>query len=100
MKLNYLASPNIDNKDLIIVDPMLATGKSLVKAINAIKKHGNPKNIFIAAIIASPEGIEYIKMELPDAELYICDVDEKLDANSYIVPGLGDAGDLAFGQKM
>lgn len=100
VKLNYLASPDINNKDLIIVDPMLATGMSLVKAIDAIKMHGEPSKIFIAAIIASPEGIEYIKNKLPKAELYICDVDEKLDNNSYIVPGLGDAGDLAFGQKI
>lgn len=100
VKLNYLASPELTNKDLIVVDPMLATGGSLVKAIQAIKDHGEPARIFIVAIIASPEGIEYIQKELPNAKLYMCDVDEKLDENAYIVPGLGDAGDLAYGPKM
>lgn len=100
IKLNYLASPSLENRELIIVDPMLATGCSLVKAIQAIKNHGEPKRIFIVAIIASPEGLKYVQDELPNAKLYICDVDEKLDENSYIVPGLGDAGDLAYGSKL
>jgi len=100
VKLNYLATPSLDNKDLIIVDPMLATGKSLVKAIDAIQKHGKPNRVFIAAIIASKTGVEYLQQKLPNAELFICDVDDILDHNSYIVPGLGDAGDLAFGQKL
>ena len=100
VKLNYLASPNLEGKELIIVDPMLATGGSLVKAIHAIKKYGEPKRLFIVAIIASPEGLAFVKNELPNANLYICDIDEKLDENAYIVPGLGDAGDLAYGEKL
>ena len=100
VKLNYLASPSLQDKELIIVDPMLATGGSLVKAIEAIKSHGEPKRIFIVAIIASPEGLKYVQEQLPHANLYICDVDEKLDENAYIVPGLGDAGDLAYGSKL
>lgn len=100
IKLNYLASPSLKDRELIIVDPMLATGGSLVKAIQAIKSHGEPKRIFIVAIIASPEGLKYVQEQLPNAKLYICDIDEKLDKNSYIVPGLGDAGDLAYGSKL
>lgn len=100
VKLNYFTSPELHDKNLIIVDPMLATGKSLVKAIHAIHDHGTPRKIFVAAIIASPEGVAYLKKELPNVSLYLCDLDDKLDANSYIVPGLGDAGDLAYGKKI
>lgn len=100
VKLNYFASPDLHDKNLIMVDPMLATGKSLVKAIHAIHDHGTPRKIFVAAIIASPEGVEFLKKELPDVSLYLCDLDEKLDTNFYIVPGLGDAGDLAYGKKI
>lgn len=100
VELSYVASPDLSQRDLIIVDPMLATGQSLVKAVNAVKKFGKPNQIFVASVIGTETGINYIKSQIPEVKLFICDVDEKLDENSYIVPGLGDAGDLAFGKKI
>ena len=99
--VEYFASPSIENKTLLLADPMLATGKSLVTVYEAIKKHGNPKEIHIAAVIASKEGINFIKDFFPEnTHLWIAAIDDKLNDKGYIVPGLGDAGDLAFGQKL
>ncbi len=99
--LNYLASCDLNEKTVIIVDPMLATGKSLVKAVEHLLKNGSPKSLHLAAVIAAPEGVSYLKENLTlNYELWVCALDEKLDNNSYIVPGLGDAGDLAFGTKL
>lgn len=101
IELKYFASPSIDNKVLILSDPMLASGLSIVSAIQAIEKQGVPSQIHIACVIASEQGVQFLKKELPDhAHLWIAAVDPHLDENSYIVPGLGDAGDLAFGQKL
>lgn len=98
--VEYFASPSIDNKILILIDPMLATGKSLVSVYEGILKYGKPKEIHIAVAIGSTEGVEYIKKYLPkETTLWIADIDEKLNDKGYIVPGLGDAGDLAFGSK-
>lgn len=99
--LDYLATPELNNKVVIIVDPMLATGKSIVKSIESILKNGKPKALHIATTIAAPEGVKYLKENLNTPyHLWSCALDEKLNEKYYIVPGLGDAGDLAFGQKL
>ena len=99
--LEYFASPEIKNKTLILADPMLATGQSLVAVYEAIKKHGTPKEIHIAAVIGSEEGIRFIEKYFPEnTNLWIAAIDDKLNSKGYIMPGLGDAGDLAFGEKL
>jgi len=101
INLGYHASPSLEGKTVILADPMLATGKSFIESISTILSHGTPKIIHITAVIASPEGIEYIRENVTvPYKLWIGAVDEKLNSKSYIVPGLGDAGDLAFGQKL
>ncbi|HSF55015.1 MAG TPA: uracil phosphoribosyltransferase [Algoriphagus sp.] len=101
INLGYHASPNIHGKTLILADPMLATGKSFFRSIETILTHGTPEIIHIAAVIASPEGIKYLqeRIKVP-FKLWIGAVDQSLNSQSYIVPGLGDAGDLAFGEKL
>ncbi len=99
--VEYFASPPIDNKTLILIDPMLATGRSLVSVYSALKQYGKPKKIHIVSVIGSLDGIDYIKNHFPvHTSLWIADIDRDLNEKGYIVPGLGDAGDLAFGQKM
>ncbi|MEO9571804.1 MAG: uracil phosphoribosyltransferase [Polaribacter sp.] len=99
--VEYFAAPSIENKTLLLADPMLATGQSLVAVLEAIKKYGNPKEIHIVAVIGSEEGIEFIKDKFPEnTHLWIAAIDKKLNDKGYIVPGLGDAGDLAFGTKL
>tara|TARA_B110001454_G_C12712114_1_gene431155 strand:- start:1889 stop:2542 length:654 start_codon:yes stop_codon:yes gene_type:complete len=99
--VEYFASPSIENKTLLLADPMLATGQSLVSVYEAIKKQGTPKEIHIVAVIASKEGIEFIKDKFPEnTHLWIAAIDSTLNSKGYIVPGLGDAGDLAFGTKL
>lgn len=101
INLGYHASPNLEGKTLILTDPMLASGRSFIRSIQSILTHGKPEIIHIAAIIASPEGIQFIKdhIKVP-YKLWIGAVDQSLNDHSYIVPGLGDAGDLAFGEKL
>lgn len=100
IRVEYLASPMIDNKTLIISDPMLATGSSMVMVYKALMKQGKPSQVFIVSAIAAPEAIEYIRTHLPSTvQIYVGAVDTELTAQSYIVPGLGDAGDLAYGVK-
>jgi uracil phosphoribosyltransferase len=89
---------DIEERDFIIVDPMLATGGSAVEAMNSLKKRG-AKNIKFMCLIAAPEGVEAIKEAHPDIDIYIAALDEKLNDHGYIVPGLGDAGDRLFGTK-
>lgn len=99
--VEYLASPSIDQKILILADPMLATGRSLVAVYETLKKLGDIKQIHIMAVVASVEGIELLKQKFPDnTHLWIATIDNKLDKKGYIVPGIGDAGDLAFGSKL
>lgn len=101
IEVEYFASPSIEGKTLILADPMLATGQSLVAVFEGIKKFGMPKEIHIACVIGSEKGVDYIKNYFPkNTKLWIATVDEKLNEKGYIVPGLGDAGDLAFGKKM
>ena len=100
--VEYLATPNLDGKTLIIVDPMLATGASIVNCLNGLVNEENiPTKIHIAAVIASKDGIEHIKKCLSnyDITLWIGNIDDELTSQAFIVPGLGDAGDLAFGPK-
>lgn len=99
ISMEYISTPDLDGKVLILCDPMLATGASMVKSLNALMEHGTPREIHIASVIASSAGLEYVSIAFPDATIWIGDEDEELTARSYIVPGLGDAGDLAFGRK-
>lgn len=99
--VEYFASPSIDGKTLLLADPMLATGQSLIAVHEAIKKYGSPKEIHIVSVIGSSEGVDFIKNHFPEnTHLWIADVDAKLNDKGYIIPGLGDAGDLAYGTKM
>jgi uracil phosphoribosyltransferase len=101
IQLEYLASPALDGKDLIICDPMLATGRSMVAAYKAMLKRGTPRHIHVVSVIGSAEGVEYVRKFMPpNTTIWIGDIDEELTAQAYIVPGLGDAGDLAFGEKI
>ncbi|MCG2431535.1 uracil phosphoribosyltransferase [Aequorivita xiaoshiensis] len=99
--VSYLASPSIEGKTLILVDPMLATGKTLENVLEALKNHGKPKQIHILSVIGAKPGIEYVEKIFPaDTHLWIAAVDDSLDSRGYIIPGLGDAGDLAYGEKL
>ena len=101
IKVEYFATPTLDGKTLIIADPMLATGKSMVTVYEAIKKYGLPKKIHIVSVIGSEFGVNFIKNHFPkNTELWIADIDKILDEKGYIVPGLGDAGDLSYGPKL
>ena len=99
--VEYFASPDIKNKTLLLADPMLASGQSLVAVYQAIKKNGQPKEIHIVSVIASQQGIDYVKKHFPEnTHLWIAAIDQELNEKGYIIPGLGDAGDLAFGPKL
>ena len=101
IEVEYFASPSLEGKTLILIDPMLATGSSMVAVYQALKKHGIPKKIHIISVIGSLQGVEYVDKHLPkDTELWISAIDDKLNDKGYIIPGLGDAGDLAFGAKL
>ncbi|TVT37946.1 uracil phosphoribosyltransferase [Hymenobacter setariae] len=100
VQLDYLTAPRLDERVLILADPMLASGKSLVQTYRAMLRFGTPRQVHIAAVIASPEGVAYVAREIPEATLWVAAVDEKLNEQAYIIPGLGDAGDLAFGSKL
>lgn len=101
IQIEYLSCPDINDKTLIITDPMLATGSSMVLAYEALLKRGNPKNVHIASVIASRQGVDYCRKHLPNnVSFWLGAVDEELTAHAYIVPGLGDAGDLAYGEKI
>ncbi len=98
--VEYLASPNLDNRILIISDPMLATGASMVAVYKALLKQGKPKRVIIVSAIATPDALEFVRKNLPDTtDIWVGAIDAELTAQSYIVPGLGDAGDLAYGEK-
>lgn len=101
ISIEYLSCPDLNNRILIVADPMLATGASLVQTIQAITKTQQPKEIHIAVAIASRQGIELVEKELgKNIPIWCGDIDEILNDKSYIIPGLGDAGDLAYGTKM
>ena len=97
----YIATPSVKGRTLIIVDPMLATGGSLVAAIEALSQAGKPKAIHVCCVIAAPEGIEVVKSALPeDATIWCAAIDEGMNEQKYIVPGFGDCGDLCYGEKL
>lgn len=99
--VNYFAAPSLTNKTLVLADPMLATGKTLENVLSALKEHGTPKQIHIISVIGSTGGMAYVANCFPkNTHLWIAAIDDKLSSKGYIVPGLGDAGDLALGEKL
>lgn len=97
----YLASPSIDGKTLLIIDPMIATGQSMITSLEVLKQRGTPKRIILVGLIASEQALAFLNEELDEnIELYVATVDPELDEHNYIVPGLGDAGDLCYGEKL
>lgn len=100
--MEYVACPDLTGKVLILCDPMMATGSSMILTINALLAKGKPKHIHVVSIIASRDGVEYFKANAPgdNYTLWCGVIDEELTAKSYIVPGLGDAGDLGYGSKL
>jgi uracil phosphoribosyltransferase len=100
ISLDYISCPEMENRVVIISDPMLATGASLVKTLQFIRDAGNPSEIHIACALACTVGIEYVLRAEPSAVIWCGDIDDELTAKGYIVPGLGDAGDLAYGVKV
>jgi uracil phosphoribosyltransferase len=102
IKIEYMSSPDLEGKTVILCDPMLASGSSMVLAMEALLSKGKPKHIHVVVTIASSEGIQYFKENLPfrNCTLWLGAQDKEMTAQSYIVPGLGDAGDLAFGEKI
>ena len=101
IKIEYMSSPSLDGQTVVLCDPMLASGNSMVLAMKALLSKGKPKHIHIVAIITSTEGIQYLKENTPfrNCTLWLGAQDAEMTSQSYIVPGLGDAGDLAFGEK-
>jgi uracil phosphoribosyltransferase len=99
ISLEYLASPSLEDKTLILCDPMLATGASLVKTIEYLKREGQVSEIHVACVIACTEGIDFLRRHEPQVKIWCGAIDEELTAKGYIVPGLGDAGDLSYGEK-
>ncbi len=100
IKMEYIAAPVLTEKTLILLDPMIATGKSITLTYRSIvEEYGQPDQVFIAGVIGSEEGVEYVLRNISKAQIYLAGLDHELTAKSYIVPGLGDAGDLAFGPK-
>ena len=100
ISLDYISCPELENRVVIISDPMLATGSSLVKTIQYLREEGHPREIHVVAAIACSVGIEYVQRSEPHVKIWCGAIDEELTAKGYIVPGLGDAGDLAFGTKV
>ncbi len=96
----YVTCPELDNRVLILADPMLATGASLVEALRELRTYGKPSAIHVVCAISSKLGLELVTREFPEAHIWTADIDEELTAKGYIVPGLGDAGDLSYGSKM
>jgi uracil phosphoribosyltransferase len=101
IRVDYQAAPDLKDKTLILVDPMLATGQSIEAVFNKLQQEFQPKSIHIAVVIAAPEGVEYLKKNIHvPFDLWVADLDDCLNDKKYIVPGLGDAGDLAYGTKL
>jgi uracil phosphoribosyltransferase len=100
ISLDYVSCPEIENRTVILSDPMLATGSSLVKTIQYLREEGKPKEIHVVVAIACTVGIEFVQRAEPNVKIWCAAIDDELTAKSYIVPGLGDAGDLAFGEKI
>lgn len=97
--IGYASCPRLDGRPLIIADTMIATGTTIVDAYHKLLEYGLPSQVFLASVIISQPAIDYIERHIPDLTLYTMAIDEKLDERSFIVPGLGDAGDIAYGEK-
>lgn len=101
IKVEYQAAPSFEGKHLLLIDPMLATGHSMVAVYNKLLQEETPKEIHICVVIAAPEGVAYLEEHLPDhVHLWVATLDDALNEDRYIIPGIGDAGDLAFGEKL
>lgn len=100
IKQDYLTCPSIEGRPLIVADPMLATGASLIEALKDLLTHGTPTQLHIVAAIASEQGIETLSQAYPDAHIWVGAIDPLLTSKGYISPGLGDAGDLSYGEKL
>ncbi|MFI5138195.1 MAG: uracil phosphoribosyltransferase [Sphingobacteriales bacterium] len=100
INIDHISTPDLDGKTLIMCDTMLATGQSMVKVCKELIAQFDIKELHIAVIIASAEGVEHVRANLPKASLWLCAIDEEMTSKAYIVPGLGDAGNLAFGEKI
>jgi uracil phosphoribosyltransferase len=100
VEVEYLASPDLEGKTVILCDPMLATGSSMVLGYKALLDRGTPRNVHVATVIASEQGIRFVQENMPDnTNIWVGAIDKELTSRAYIVPGLGDAGDLAYGSK-
>lgn len=100
IQMEYVSTPDMNGREVIIADPMLATGSSMVLTCKELMSRSDIKTMHIVSVIASAEGLEYVHRNLPKANIWIAAVDDELTTKSYIVPGLGDAGDLSFGEKI
>lgn len=102
IQIEYVSCPDLEKRVLVLSDPMLATGQSMVSSYKALLGHGKPSHTHFVSVVASVQGVEYLKRMLPKTgtTIWIAAIDDELTAQGYIVPGLGDAGDLAFGQKV
>lgn len=100
IQMEHVSSPDLEGKTVIISDPMLATGRSMVLCCKELLSNYKIKELHIVSVIASQEGVEHVKANIPNAKLWLGAVDEEMTTKAYIVPGLGDAGDLAFGEKV
>ena len=100
INIDHISTPDLEDKTVIVCDTMLATGQSMVLVCKELIAQYNIKELHIAAVIASTEGVEHVRANLPKASLWLCAIDEEMTSKAYIVPGLGDAGDLSFGEKM
>ncbi|MDZ4787289.1 MAG: uracil phosphoribosyltransferase [bacterium] len=99
IELGYHAHPSLQDRTLILIDPMLATGKSMVEVYKLLTRTEKPCQVHVVSAVASQEGLDYISRTMPEAEIWVASIDQRLDSHFYIIPGLGDAGDLAFGEK-
>jgi len=100
IQAGYVAVPNLEGKKVILLDTMLATGKSLAEVLRLLKGHGQPEHLYLASVLSAPEGVRYLTEHVHGpASLWTFAIDEKLNKEFYIVPGLGDAGDLSYGEK-
>jgi len=99
IQVDHISTPNLDGKIFILCDTMLATGQSIVVVCKELMAQYKIKELHIAAVIASTEGVAHVRANLPKAKLWLCAIDDEMTSKAYIVPGLGDAGDLAFGEK-
>ncbi|MCS6974102.1 MAG: uracil phosphoribosyltransferase [Cyclobacteriaceae bacterium] len=99
--LSYMATPSLEGRTVLLIDPMLATGKSFVRTARALMQQGLPAHVHIAALVGAPEGLDYLQKNFPlPHDIWLWALDDKLNDQYYIVPGLGDAGDLCFGEKI